>query len=197
MSLRHYNVLRDLSGNRSFSPHVHRSVIVPGAGLAAFLWRQRARRSRLLVRFHADVSTGVVAREEAAAAWRCTFHLHTTTRDEVSLHIVAGITNYLWLRDAYIYFIPCWTNIPVTMSETADVRGSATTTRSSWKGIVVFFHLEIAVAQCARLPTDRRQIHHRFTERRDFHRCELLLSLFQGFHPRLEKAMLARNFSFK
>lgn len=44
------------------SPHVHGSVIVPGAGLAAFFRRQRARRSRLFVRVHADVSTLVVTR---------------------------------------------------------------------------------------------------------------------------------------
>lgn len=81
------------------------------------------------------------------------------------------------------------TNVPVTMSETADVRGSATAARGSWKGIVIFLHFEITIAQCARLSADGRQIHHRFTERRDFHQCKLLLGLFQGFHPRLEEAM--------
>lgn len=51
----------------------------------------------------------------------------------------------------YIFFLA---DEPVTVSETANVRGSATTARSSWEGIVIFLYLEIAVAQCARLPAD-------------------------------------------
>lgn len=122
---------------------MHRSMIVPGAGFAAFLWRQRARCTRLLVRFHADVSTGVVAREEAAAAWRRTFHLHTTTRDdEVSLRIVAEITNYLWLRRIYIFFAD---------ERTCDYE------QDCWRARLCYCHAEFLERYCRILPPRNRR----------------------------------------
>lgn len=63
------------------------------------------------------------------------------------------------------------------MSKTANARGSTAAARSS-RNTLGFFRLEIAIAkERARLPADSCQIHHRLTERRYFHQCELLLSL--------------------
>lgn len=77
-----------------------------------------------------------------------------------SIDILHTIVSHRQHFDYVLIFFSNFLDIPVTMSKTANMRGSATTTWSSWKVPLALFCLEIAITQRTRLPADSCQIHY-------------------------------------